>query len=131
MAGEIGHLFTKKSSAISPDKVHIIPNGYDPDDFNSLVPGSKKLHLPLPMRLALPINIRWMASLVPWQENLTKNLTYAFIGRRDQKSEHKIKGYKDKINLSLKAAQKQLNQELMWSDALYSSFLIYLLIKAY
>jgi len=117
VSADLKKIFAEKSGKIDAEKIKIVPNGFDPDDFDNKRSGQK----------SKPFTILYAGTITeqyPLQNLLDqlkgKDLRLRFIGRRDQKTDQLLQSYQAEIDISLEGymPKSELNQQLQSADAL-------------
>ena len=96
---DIKRLFSKKSEAINPDKITIIPNGYDENDFSQDIKANNEFTITYTGTIAESYNIKGLISAL---EEVIKihQLRLVFVGKIAESIKNKF--INSKINESVK-----------------------------
>ena len=96
---DIKRLFTKKSEAINPDKIVIIPNGYDEKDFAQSIQVNKKCTITYTGTIAESYNVSALISALE-EINETDKVNLIFVGKVADSIKEEFNNSKIKENVS-------------------------------
>ncbi len=121
VSADLKRLFLEKSSHLKTEHFHVIPNGFDPDDFRGTV--EKDASQPFTILYAGTLTDQYPieAFLIQLrQSHIKTKVRLRFIGRRDEKSQKTLMNFDGDLAIEMEdyIPKDRLNIELLRSDAL-------------
>lgn len=116
----VKQLFLQKSTKLDPSKFKIIPNGFDPEDFEGLESDKSKKSFTILYAGTLTDQYPLKGFLNALEaSSFSKKVTLKFIGRQDQSSRQLLEIFSKSLDIQLVGyiPKAKLNQELVNCDA--------------